>query len=232
MVVIAIIAILAAMLLPTLDRAKEGARRTQCINNLKQMITGSLMYSEDNPSGNLTGDSIGFPGERRRDDDDVNYLHKAYIPTLKTFLCPSTKDKIDPTAIDPDLPAFADGSQPLEHLRFCAAAMEDRQGTSYRTSGMLAFSVRKSQKTIIPVFVRRNTPEGITLSPMQIWLHFDQDLDIESRYDSLSATNNHGASGANVAFCDGHVEWVKRAVYRNSFDMSEDLCMTRWYHGQ
>lgn len=58
------------------------------------------------------------------------------------------------------------------------------------------------------------------------------DLDIESRYDSLSVTNNHGASGVNVPFCDRHVEWVKRAVDRNSFDKSEDLCRTRWYHGQ
>ena len=67
--VVAIIAVLAAMLLPALSRAKNTARRTQCLNNLKQMITGSLLYADDNSSGSFTADSLGFPGQRWRDDD-------------------------------------------------------------------------------------------------------------------------------------------------------------------
>ena len=48
LLVIAIIGILAAMLLPTLGRAKSLARRIGCVNNLKQWGTGLHMYAAEN----------------------------------------------------------------------------------------------------------------------------------------------------------------------------------------
>jgi len=47
LVVIAIIAILAAILFPVFARAREKARQTSCLNNMKQMGTAMMMYMQD-----------------------------------------------------------------------------------------------------------------------------------------------------------------------------------------
>jgi len=48
LVVIAIIAILAAILFPVFARAREKARQTACLSNVKQIMLGVLMYAQDN----------------------------------------------------------------------------------------------------------------------------------------------------------------------------------------
>ena len=66
LVVIAIITILAAMLLPALGRAKVRAYRVQCLNNMRQLEIGWLIYADENQdrlADNNGGDPVpgNFP---------------------------------------------------------------------------------------------------------------------------------------------------------------------------
>jgi len=94
LVVVAIIAILAAMLLPALSRARETAKQGQCQNSIRQLATTMTLYSSQSDDWNvplkLTGGS---------DPWTTNALfaklsgvtHDAIYPNIwsKKFLCPS-----------------------------------------------------------------------------------------------------------------------------------------------
>ena len=64
LVVIAIIAILAAILFPVFAQAREKARQTSCLSNLKQIGLATLQYNQDNDEMfyahryNLTGGAV------------------------------------------------------------------------------------------------------------------------------------------------------------------------------
>jgi len=92
LVVIAIIAILAALLLPTLARAKEQARRIECVNNLRQIVVAFRVFSLDRDgyfpwhASQSDGGTYGTPaGECWR-----NYLAISNeLVTPKILRCPS-----------------------------------------------------------------------------------------------------------------------------------------------
>ncbi|HZM01946.1 MAG TPA: prepilin-type N-terminal cleavage/methylation domain-containing protein [Candidatus Saccharimonadales bacterium] len=171
LVVIAIIAILAALLLPALARAKEHGRRIACLNNEKQMGTGSQLYADDDPQGALTGtDNYA--------DDDLNWLYPAYVSGVKSFICPSTQDIISnvPIPLGNHLPYYSRNDSgvtyadrlhgnpniilDLQRIAEDAAnfkpGSKSGNGTSYEVSGYLngnddvqqgVLNIRKTQKT-------------------------------------------------------------------------------------
>jgi prepilin-type N-terminal cleavage/methylation domain-containing protein len=90
LVVIAIIAILAAMLLPALSRAKQKAKRVNCLSNLRQWGVALHVYTVDNLDG-IPRDGMGangsFPGnvvngEQTGTVDDVHAWFNLLPPNI------------------------------------------------------------------------------------------------------------------------------------------------------
>jgi prepilin-type N-terminal cleavage/methylation domain-containing protein len=84
LVVIAIIAILASLLLPALAKAKESAKRIQCVNGIRQLGMSVMMYADDNE---------GYYPERGVSSTSTSnfwpLLLQPYYVDTKILYCPS-----------------------------------------------------------------------------------------------------------------------------------------------
>lgn len=103
LVVIAIISILAAILFPVFARARENARRTACLSNLKQIGLGIAMYTQDYDERLV---SYAYPNPLGTVIYGYQVALHPYVKNYQLYVCPSAKkisthnpDSCDPTKV-------------------------------------------------------------------------------------------------------------------------------------
>jgi type II secretion system protein G len=186
LIVVIIIGMLAGLILPVLSQAREKARRTTCINNLKQFSAAYEMYAEDYFEK--------FPADKEGlyNADGINRttsIYPNYISSPKVFWCPSS--------ISRNLPP-PNGEIEEYHSTPPSDNNWEEWRNDWYASYAFVFGLSTSNKSTRPVPVASD--RGI---------YNTKDL---SDYPNLNGCNpltgNH-ASGMNVLYIDGSVNWVK-----------------------
>jgi prepilin-type N-terminal cleavage/methylation domain-containing protein/prepilin-type processing-associated H-X9-DG protein len=145
LVVIAIIAILAAILFPVFAQAREKARQTSCLSNLKQMGTGIMMYVQDYDETYpqayyYLNDNSSAGGYAQ-----WSGLVQPYVKNYTLFVCPSDKNRgLAPTNfIGDNLGAGVPGGQTSQN------ALQDIQAPrlSYVANGAI---LGRKRRTVDP----------------------------------------------------------------------------------
>ncbi|HRI13652.1 MAG TPA: prepilin-type N-terminal cleavage/methylation domain-containing protein [Verrucomicrobiota bacterium] len=234
LVVIAIIAILAAMLFPALGRARASAQSAACLNHLRQLQLGWLLYALDHDDGlvpNKDGPDANdiyysFPGSwvegNAQWDTSTTNVQKGvqfpYHPQVRIYRCPGDRTV---TLVDPRLPSTR----------------------SYKLNGWLngpeefdpqrPHMQRKLASLKHPARVFGFLDTGICDSGAFYLVPFGLGWDADWENHWVDSPGDWHRQGCNLSYADGHVEhhcWraPKSKAYWVSAVPPNDLADLRW----
>lgn len=207
LVVIAVVAILAALLLPVLSAAKAKAQQTACANNLRQINLGVRIYSD---GANDTSPSAGqgpvltnvltlYSGYKELIKNDVG-LNGASSPKDKIFACPA--DRFYPNFM------MTNAVPPWSYVR---QSLHDQ---SFFDFSSYAFNGGDNLTRMVgAVAVTRPGLTGIKLSavkhPSRTVLVTEASALVPWSWHAPSASLYFANAKNMVGFVDGHVSYLK-----------------------
>jgi len=199
LVVIAIIAILAAILFPVFSQAREKARQTACMSNLRQIGTAAVMYSQDYDEIML-GTELG---------DEPEYfwgeMIAPYIKNQQILTCPSSDAKFK---VSPPESGFPNGIGYEWSYNYAINDVKDSQGRGIGAAfqPLAAFSRPADSILILDAWPAAAEPAEDEERHEIRWVIGQRD---PVRY-ALHDGNPRHTTGFSMVLCDGHAKWRKR----------------------
>lgn len=239
LVVIAIIAILAALLLPALQKARTSAHVSKCKSNMKQMAQGLMFYVNDSADQLPTHKGRPLPAANSGDGIQyastywMNYLIERYGYGAKIFVCPNNGHN----PVSDDTPDWRLGIGAGGLKDWC---LTDSSRVYYSTNGRLLMATDQWGKKGVSGKISRCDAPGKSVLVMEYTMPtFTDGVNSWGNTSSRVTTSensirDHYGASSNVGMIDGHVEGLSYKRNPNKLFMvplRSMLAPTDWYWG-